>query len=55
MKYENDATGEGLELRPFADFEGVTFTSGWFVIRDLNTRGQDGQWLATREPVTVHR
>jgi hypothetical protein len=31
------------------------FDSGWFVVRERDTRVENGQWLATQKPVSVER
>lgn len=36
-----------------AEFEAVEFKSGWFVVRERDSKGENGQWIATRTPVEV--
>ena len=37
------------------EFESVEFETGWFVVRERTSRGENGQWLATRTPASVER
>lgn len=43
------------EMERAAEFESVEFETGWFVVRDRTSRGENGQWLATRTPARVER
>jgi hypothetical protein len=38
-----------------SEFEGVLFDSGWFVVREVDSRGENGQWIASRETLEVAR
>jgi hypothetical protein len=37
------------------EFEAVLFESGWFVVREVDSRGENGQWIATRTAVPVEQ
>ena len=37
------------------EFESVEFETGWFVVRERTSRGENGQWLATRTPARVEQ
>jgi len=37
------------------EYESVEFETGWFVVRERASGGENGQWLATRTPARVDR
>lgn len=37
------------------EYESVEFETGWFVVRERASRGENGEWLATRSPAAVER
>ena len=41
------------EMEREDEFESVEFDTGWFVVRERTSRGENGQWVATRTPTTV--
>jgi len=43
---ETEVQGEG-------EFESVEFETGWFVVRERSSRGENGQWVATRTPASI--
>jgi hypothetical protein len=37
------------------EFESVEFETGWFVIRQRESKGENGQWLAIQTPADVEQ
>ena len=49
--YEREVRGDEEFER--VEFESVEFETGWFVVRERTSSGENGQWLATRTPTSV--
>lgn len=43
------------EIQGQAEYESVEFETGWFVVRERASRGENGQWLATRTPARIEQ